>query len=97
MVSILCTYSVDGMAEDQPQQCEERILSDRQVSLGFVKTFGRLGKATLARGGSISFEWPCHCEGWKEVVTTMMNELKLEPIEIDGCAVGVRSKSGEPS
>ena len=29
-------------------------------------------------------------------MTTMMNELKLEPIEIDGCAVGVRSKSGDP-
>ena len=29
-------------------------------------------------------------------MTTMMNELKLEPIQIDGCAVGARSKSGEP-
>ena len=78
-------------------ETRERTLSDRHVSLGYVKTFGRLGKATLARGRSISFEWPRHCEGWKEeVVTTMMNELNLEPFEIDGCAVGVRSKPGEP-
>ena len=26
----------------------------------------------------------------------MMKELKLEPVQIDGCAVGVRSKPGEP-
>ena len=26
----------------------------------------------------------------------MMNELNLEPIEIDGCAAGVQSKSGDP-
>ena len=78
-------------------ETRERTLSDHQVSLEYVKTFGCLGKATLARGGSISFEWPRRCEGWKEeVVTTMMNELKLEPIEIGGCAVGVRSKSGDP-
>ena len=62
-------------------------LSGRQASLEFVKTFGRLGKATIARRGCISFEWPRHCEGWKEeVVMSMMNELKLEPVEIDGCA-----------
>ena len=78
-------------------ETRERVLSDRQESLEYVGTFGLLGKATLARGGSISFEWPRHCEGWKEeVVTTMLKELKLEPIEIDGCAVGVRSTSREP-
>ena len=27
---------------------------------------------------------------------SMVFELKLEPVEIDGCAVGVRSKSGDP-
>ena len=79
-------------------EARERILSDRQASLEYVKTFGRLGKATIARGGSISFEWPRRCEGWKEeVAMSMMSQLNLEPIEIDGCAVGVRSKSGDPS
>ena len=29
-------------------------------------------------------------------MTTMLRVLKLEPVEIDGCAVGVTSKSGEP-
>ena len=78
-------------------ETRERILSDRHASLEYVKTFVRLGRATLSRGGSVSFEWPRHCEGWKEeVVQDMMRDLGLEPIDIDGCAVGVRSKSGEP-
>ena len=51
----------------------------------------------LSRGGSVSSEWPRYCEGWKEeVVLDMMRDLGLEPIDVDGCAVGVRSKSGEP-
>ena len=81
-----------------PDACPmPRIMSDRLESLEYVETFGRLGKATLARGGSISFEWPRHCEGWREeVVMNMMRDLGLGPIEVDGCAVGVRSKSGEP-
>ena len=79
------------------QETRDRILTEREVSLGYVRTFARLGKAALARGGSISFEWPRHCDGWKEdAVTAMLKELKLEPVEIDGCAVGVRSRSGDP-
>ena len=72
-------------------------MADRQASLEYIKTSGRLGKATIARGDSVSFEWPRHCEGWKEeVVKTMLEELKLKPVEVDGCAVCVRAKSGEP-
>ena len=78
-------------------ETRDRIMAERAASLEYVKTFERLGKATQARGGSVSFEWPRHCDGWKEeVVTTMLRVLKLEPVEIDGCAVGVTSKSGEP-
>ena len=79
------------------QETRERILADQQTSFEYVKTFGCLGKATIARGGSVSFEWPHHCEEWKEVVVkAMLDEPKLAPVEVDGCAVGVRSKTGEP-
>ena len=50
----------------------ERILADRQTSLDYVRTFGRLGRAVIARGGSASFEWPRHCEGWKEATVQAM-------------------------
>ena len=78
-------------------ETRERILADRQTSLEYVRTFGRLGRAVIARGGSASFEWPRHCEGWEEAtVQAMLEELKLEPVDVDGCAVGVQSKTGEP-
>ena len=98
--SIPCTPSTAwqriNLSNAKPET-QERILADRRTSLEYIKTFGRLGNATIARRGSVSFEWPRHCEGWKEeVVKTMLGELKLEAVEVDGCAVGVRSKTGEP-
>ena len=62
----------------------------RATSLDSVRTFGRLGRAVIARGGSVAFEWPRHCEGWKdETVKAMLEDLKLDPVDVDGCAVGV--------
>ena len=37
----------------------------REQSLKWVETFTRLGKATLAEEGFVSFEWPCYCDGWR--------------------------------
>ena len=79
------------------QETRDRISAERATSLAYVRTFERLGRATLARGGSVSFEWPRHCDGWKEeTVETMLRVLKLVPVEVDGCAVGVASEAGEP-
>ena len=45
----------------------------------------------------MSFEWPRHCEGWKEkTVQAMLEDLKLDPDDFDGCAIGVQSATGEP-
>ena len=65
-------YSLDAwqrinLSKAKPET-RKRILAGRQTSLEYVKAFGRLGRAVIARGGSASFEWPRHCEGWKEVV-----------------------------
>merc|ERR1711966_346954 len=43
------------------QATKDRIARIRVQSLEWVKTFARLGKATLAGGGSVSFEWPRYC------------------------------------
>ena len=99
--SIPCTpwtaWQRINLSKAKPET-RERILADRQTSLEYVKTFERFGRAVIARGGSASFEWPRHCEGWKEVVVqAMLEELKLEPVDVDGCAVGMQSKTGEPS
>ena len=78
-------------------ETRERILKERAESLKYVATFQRIAKAALSRGGSVSFEWPRHCEGWKEsAVQTMLTDLSLIPVDVDGCRVGVTTKSGEP-
>ena len=75
----------------------ERIVANRWKSHEYLGTFGRFGRAVIARGGSDSFEWPRHCEGWKEAsMQAMLEELKFEQDDVDGCAAGVQSKTGEP-
>ena len=54
-----------------------------------MKTFIRLGKTTLAGGGSVSFEWPWFCDGWRQGVRSMISEVKLILVSVDGCAAGV--------
>ena len=79
------------------QATKDRIARIRLQSLEWVKTFTRLGKATLAGGGSVSFEWPRYCDGWREEgVRSMISELKLIPVSVDGCAVGVVDEDGTP-
>ena len=41
-------------------ETKERIMKDRETSLDYVRTFGRLVRAVIARGGSVSFGWPRH-------------------------------------
>ena len=78
-------------------ETKARIARIREQSLEWVKTFTRLGKATLAGGGSVSFEWPRYCDGWRqEAVRSMISQLKLIPISIDGCAAGVADEDGTP-
>lgn len=75
----------------------QRILRARELSLLYVCNFERLGKAVLAKGGSVSFEWPRHCDGWAvPQVRAMIAALGLQPVDIDGCSVGVQGKEGAP-
>ena len=69
----------------------------RATSQEYVRTFGRLGRAVIARGGFVSFELPRHCEGWKEqTVQAMLEDLKLDPVDVDSSALGLQSKTSEP-
>ena len=72
-------------------------MDEREQSLEYVSTFCRLARAAISRGGSASFEWPRHCEGWKtQAVMDMIETLGLTQVDVDGCSVGVKSKKGEP-
>ena len=75
----------------------ERVRRAREQSLEWAVTFRRLAKATLSRGGSISFGWPRYCEGWKQpLIVDMLRDLDLYPVAVDGCAPGPTDKNGTP-
>ena len=77
---------------------KEKIYKSRKQSLEFIVSFTRIAKVALARGGSVSFEWPRYCSGWKTPeVANMIKELQLTAVDVDGCSVGVERKAdGEP-
>ena len=75
----------------------ERVRRAREQSLEWAATFRRLAQSALARGGSVSFEWPRYCEGWKQpLIMNMMCDLDLHAVPVDGCATGLTDKNGVP-
>ena len=79
------------------ERTRARIDRGRLLSRIFVRNFERLGRAALNGGGSVSFEWPRFCDGWKDdTVKKMVASLKLQPIAVDGCSVGLSDPEGVP-
>jgi hypothetical protein len=52
----------------------------------------------LKLGGTVSFEWPRHSTSWKrqDVAAFFHSHSGFMDVEFDGCAVGLRSKKGNP-
>ena len=51
----------------------------------------------MENGGEVAFEWPRFNRLWKlKEVKNMMRDLKLQLAHFDGCALGLRLKSGVP-
>ena len=74
---------------------QAKVARERAQSLEFIKTFVRVARRVLDAGGSVTFEWPRWCDGWKQPeVQLMIKVLKLTPVNIDGCAVGVSAEDG---
>ena len=72
---------------------QAKVARERAQSLEFIKTFVRVAWPVLDAGGSVTFEWPRWCDGWKQPeLQLMIKILKLTPVNIDGCAVGVRAE-----
>ena len=67
------------------------------VTKKLVNNFCRLARTVLMRGGDVAFEWPAQCSLWDlPEVTSMITELSLNKVRLDGCAVGLRSTKGIP-
>ena len=77
---------------------KERLKADRDRSLRLVGNFLHLARIVKQGGGTVSFEWPRHCSGWRaNLVLRMIKELSMEKVEIDGCTLGVKSlKTDKP-
>ena len=60
--------------------------------------FAKSAELTLAREGTVTFEWPKGCESWQrpDVKHFFDSHPEFIPVEFDGCAVGVRSTKGRP-
>ena len=58
MLSLLMLYVSEKRNESRGQL--NAVASNMRVS---ITVFAR---STIAKGGSVSFEWPKYCEGWKQ-------------------------------
>ena len=60
--------------------------------------FAKSAELTLAREGTVTFEWPKGCESWQRTDVKYFFDSHPEfiPVEFDGCAVGVKSTKGRP-
>ena len=47
--------------------------------------------------GHIAVEWPTGCDYWNyHIVIKFFDEIQLEKIKFDGCALGLRSDNNDP-
>ena len=76
---------------------QAKVARERAQSLKFIKTFVRVARPVLDAGGSVTFEWLRWRDRWKQPEAQLMIKiLKLTPVNIDGCAIGVRAEDGTP-
>ena len=62
-----------------------------------IAVFLKVAREVKKYGGTVSFEWPQHATGWSQpLVRQLISELGLQTVNVDGCAVGVRARTGEP-
>ena len=81
-------------ADDASRQ---RVFRAREQSMEWAATFLKMARSVIAKGGTVSFEWPRYCEGWNQpLIKDMIRELRLQPVPVDGCAVGLKDKSNKP-
>ena len=83
--------------EIQQEKCPVRLwgslpytIECRAASLDLVTKFHSLAELVQCfRGGSVSFEWSHHSEGWNEPkVQNCMSSLGLQAVHMDACAFG---------
>ncbi len=56
-----------------------------------------LANEVINKGGDLHFEWPSQCSLWHhDKVKEMVRKFAMHKVDIHGCALGLKSKGGEP-
>ena len=76
----------------------KRLALQLRESKRLFKSFTKRAELVLKQGGTVSFEWPRPSTGWKrpDVVAFFDSHPEFMEVEFDGCAVGLKSKKGNP-
>ena len=70
----------------------------KQSKVMFSK-FALHAEHVLKAGGSVTFEWPCDCEGWQRPDVAEFFERHKDVfhgVSLHGCAVGLTDENGSP-
>ena len=72
----------------------------RQVkeSKRLFKSFSKRAERVLNHGGTVTFEWPRPCSGWKrpDVVAFFEKHPQFMTVGFEGCTVGLTDRNGFP-
>ena len=62
------------------------------------KSFSKRAERVLNHGGTVTFEWPRPCSGWKrpDVVAFFEKHPQFMTVDFEGCAVGLTDRNGYP-
>ena len=76
----------------------QQILDQKRLeSKWLLKNYFKIAELAIALGGGTSFEWPRFCDGWNlPELNAFAVKHNLFIADCDGCALGMKSKKGEP-
>ena len=75
----------------------KRLQLQRRYMLRIFNNFTIVAKLVLFLNGTVSYEWPRNCHGWKlEEVHKFFAGMDFLDILLDGCALGLTSSRGLP-
>ena len=99
-----------GSVPDSPWNClqhpsqnldkpgsKKKLKGQRRLSIRMLKNFIKVAEQVLSQGGTVSFEWPKNCSGWKlPLLLEFIARHGLYEAITDGCAFGIENHLGDP-
>ena len=71
---------------------KKKLKGQRRLSVKMLKNFIKVAEQVLCQGGTVSFEWPKNCSGWKlPLLMEFIARHGLYEAITDGCAFGMEN------